>query len=235
MSIRYVLFDLDGTLLPMDQEVFIKAYFGGLAGFLAPHGFEPKKLIETIWNGTGAMIKNDGSRTNETAFWDHFISVFGENARDYEPVFDKFYHTDFPKVQSSCGFDPRAAQVIKKLKEMGYTLVLATNPIFPSIATETRMKWAGLDQNDFVLYTTYESSSYCKPNPDYYREILSKLGAKPEECLMVGNDATEDLVAETLGMMVFLVTDCLINKRSIDLSAYPQGDLDALINYVQTL
>lgn len=31
-----ILFDLDGTLLPMDQEVFIKHYFGGITKKCAP-------------------------------------------------------------------------------------------------------------------------------------------------------------------------------------------------------
>ena len=235
MSIRYILFDLDGTLLPMDQELFVKAYFGRLAGRLAPLGYEPEKLIKAIWSGTGAMIKNDGSQTNEAAFWSHFSTIFGEDARKDEPEFETFYRTDFQQVQSVCGFEPKAAQVIQELKSMGYTLALATNPIFPAIATESRMRWAGLKQEDFVLYTTYENSSHCKPNPDYYRDILTQLNAAPEECLMVGNDVTEDMVAETLGMKVFLLTDCLINKQGKDISCYPHGGFDALMNYIQTM
>lgn len=235
MSIRYCLFDLDGTLLPMDQEIFVKSYFSRLAARLSPRGYDPKALIASIWSGTKAMIKNDGSRTNEDAFWDDFATHFGEAARKDEPYFDEFYRTDFQEVRHDCGFDPRAAQVIQKLKAMGFKLALATNPIFPAIATESRMAWAGLDKNDFELYTTYENSRRCKPNPDYYRDILAQLGAAPEECLMVGNDVTEDMVAETLGMKVFLLTDCLINKDGRDLSHYPQGNLDTLLDYIQTL
>lgn len=235
MSIRYILFDLDGTLLPMDQELFVKAYFGRLAAKLAPVGYDPEKLIQSIWTGTGAMIKNDGSKTNEAAFWDYFAGIFGEAARADEPKFAEFYRTDFQQVQAACGFDPRAAQVIGKLKEKGFTLALATNPIFPAIATESRMRWAGLNQNDFVLYTTYENSRFCKPNPEYYRDILAQLGAQPQECLMVGNDVTEDMVAQTLGMQVFLLTDCLINKHGKDISAYPQGSFGELLEYIENL
>ena len=65
--IRAVLFDLDGTLLPMDQDAFIKKYFGLLAQRLAPYGYEPKKLIDTIWKAISAEMTNDGSRTNEEA------------------------------------------------------------------------------------------------------------------------------------------------------------------------
>lgn len=235
MSICYIFFDLDGTLLPMDQDVFVKAYFGRLAAKLAPHGYEPKKLIDAIWGGTAAMIKNDGSMTNEAAFWRFFCTVFGEDAIKDEPKFEEFYRTDFQLVQSSCGFDARAAQTIDALKEMGFTLALATNPIFPAIATESRMRWAGLNKEDFVSYTTYENSRYCKPNPKYYQDILDQLDVKGEECLMVGNDVGDDMVAQELGMKVFLLTDCLINKHNVDISVYPHGSFEELMEYIRTL
>ena len=50
-QIKVVLFDLDGTLLPMDQDEFVKAYFGGIAKKLAPYGYEPNKLVKSIWAG----------------------------------------------------------------------------------------------------------------------------------------------------------------------------------------
>lgn len=235
MSLQYILFDLDGTLLPMDQNIFIKAYFSRLAAKLAPRGIDGKALVDAVWGGTKAMVANDGSRANEEVFWDHFVTVFGEEIRTDQAVFDEFYHTDFQQVQSACGFDPRAGETVAELKARGFTLALATNPIFPAIATESRMRWAGLNKEDFVLCTTYENSRHCKPNPDYYRDILRFLGAAPEQCLMVGNDATEDMIAQELGMKVFLLTDCLINAHDRDLSGYPQGSFPELMAYVEQL
>ena len=235
MSLRYILFDLDGTLLPMDQERFIQEYFGRLSKKLTPHGYDAKRLIDAIWGGTAAMVKNTGKVTNEQVFWDYFSSIFGEDARKDEPIFEEFYRTDFQKLRSVCGFDPRAAQVVARLKAMGFPLVLATNPIFPAIATRSRMDWAGLREEDFVLYTTYENSRHCKPNPDYYRDILAQLGAKAEECLMVGNDVTEDMIAGSLGMKVFLLTDCLINKHGKNIENFPHGSFEKLMEFVQTL
>lgn len=234
MSVTTVLFDLDGTLLPMDQEVFVKAYFGGLAKRLAPYGYEPKQLIDGIWKGTAAMVKNDGSKRNEDAFWDTFTTLFGEKAKADTPHFDAFYREDFDSVAASCGHSPKAREVVDLLHANGIRTVLATNPIFPAIATEKRIRWAGLTPEDFVLYTTYENSSHCKPNPDYYRDILSQLGLRPEECIMVGNDVGEDMVARTLGLKVFLLTDCLINKHGEDVSQYPNGDFDALIAFLKS-
>ena len=88
-------------------------------------------------------------------------------------------------------------------------------------------------KEDFELITTYENSSYCKPNPKYYVEILEKTGLKPEECLMVGINAEEDMIAESLGMKVFLLTDCLINEKHADISKYPQGGFEELKTFLQ--
>ena len=148
--ITTVLFDLDGTLLPMDQDAFTRGYFKLLAAKLAPHGYEPKQLVEAIWSGTEAMVRNDGSRTNEAAFWDKFASIYGKKARADEPLFVDFYANEFNRAQSICGHDPRTAEIVRSLQKRGYRVVLATNPIFPRIATENRIRWAGLEPDDFA-------------------------------------------------------------------------------------
>lgn len=235
MKIKVVLFDLDGTLLPMNQEVFTKTYFGLLAQKLVPQGYDAKDLVDAIWAGTKVMVKNTGEKTNEEAFWDFFAEVFGEKAREDITYFDEFYSQDFDKVQVSSGFNPMSSEVIKFIKEKGLRVALATNPIFPAIATEKRIKWAGLDKSDFELVTTYENSSYCKPNKNYYLQIINKLGVKAEECVMIGNDVNEDMVAGELGMKVFLLTDCLINKEEKDISQYPNGNFGELIKFIKNL
>ena len=236
MKITTILFDLDGTLLPMDPERFTKAYFGGLAQKLAPRGYEPKELIGAIWEGTAAMVQNDGSVTNETAFWKYFVSLYGEEkARHDYPFFEKFYLENFDEVATVCGHNPRTKEIIEFLKEKNIRRVLATSPMFPSIATEKRMAWAGLSTADFELFTTYEDCHFCKPNLDYYREVLERIGCRPEECAMVGNDVEEDMIARDLGMQVFLLTDCLINKKNRDINVYPHGGFDELSEWLKKI
>ena len=235
MKLKAILFDLDGTLLPMDQERFVKDYFGRLTRRIAPLGYDPEKIVSAIWRGSAAMVKNDGSKTNEEVFWDSFAAVVGEEIRAEEPHFAAFYREEFDLVRHSCGFLPEAAATVSALKEMGLRVILATNPLFPSAATECRIRWAGLSPADFELFTTYESSRFCKPNLRYYEEILARIGLSPEECLMVGNDVAEDMVAEKLGMRVFLLPLCLLNKNGEDISRYPQGDLRALLNYIREI
>ena len=233
MQTQAVLFDLDGTLLPMDQEIFIKAYFGGLAKKLAPHGYDPQTLFASIWEGTRAMVANDGAAANEQRFWDSFAGNFGEQVRNDEPLFREFYETDFQQVRHVCGFAPESAQIVHWLKAQGCRVILATNPIFPAIATHSRIRWAGLEPEDFELVTTYENSCHCKPNPDYYRDIFAAAGLKPEECIMVGNDVSEDMAAETLGCRVFLLTNDLINKNGAGIDAWPHGGFAELRRYLE--
>ena len=178
-----VLFDLDGTLLPMDQDKFMKAYFGGLARRLAPMGYDPDRLVKGIFAGTAAMAKNTGKKTNEDVFWEAFSAVCKEDARADEPYFYQFYVEEFDKVKDSCGYDAKAALAVRAIKDMGFRVALATNPLFPSIATEKRISWCGLDHTEFELFTTYENSSYCKPNLDYYRAVIGKLGVKAEDVI----------------------------------------------------
>ena len=228
-----VLFDLDGTLLPMDNDAFTKGYFKLLAGKLAPYGYDARQLVDAIWAGTAAMVANDGSQSNEAAFWKKFTGIYGEKVLADMPIFEEFYEKDFQRAKDLCGVNPNAAIAVHTIKEMGLRVVLATNPIFPAVATRSRIRWAGLEPEDFELYTTYENIGLCKPNPDYYREIVKRLGVTPEECLMVGNDALEDMVAEETGMQVFLLEDCLINKKQRDISLYPRGSFPQLMDFIR--
>ena len=101
-----ILFDLDGTLLPMDQDEFVKAYFSGLAKKLAPYGYsDPKALVAAIWAGTSAMVANDGTCTNEERFWKVFPTVCGEDVLNHETTLADYYANEFQQVQADCGFN----------------------------------------------------------------------------------------------------------------------------------
>ena len=233
--ITTILFDLDGTLLPMDQDLFIKEYMARMAKMMASYGYDPERLTGAIWKGTGAMIKNDGTESNYDVFWKVFTSIFGEEARNDEPLFEAYYHTEFQNAKKVCGFSPYANELIQKIKALGFRIALATNPLFPPIATQSRIKWAGMNPDDFELITTYDNSRYCKPNLNYYRDVLNALHVTAEECVMVGNDVGEDMVTAKLGMQVFLMTDCLINHKNEDISQYPHGSFPELMAFVRGL
>ena len=235
MKLTTILFDLDGTLLPMDNDAFTRGYFKLLAAKLAPHGYEPKKLVDAIWSGTAAMVRNDGTRSNEDAFWEDFAGTYGEKAAADIPLFNEFYENEFQGAKALCGYNQKASESVRRLSEAGFRIALATNPIFPSIATESRIRWAGLEPSDFELYTTYENTGFCKPNPKYYIDVAKRLGVSAEECLMVGNDVDEDMIAVNVGMRVFLLTDCIINRDGRSIDEFPHGGFDRLMDHIAAL
>ena len=127
-------------------------------------------------------------------------------------------------------------RMVKDLKAKGYRVALATNPLFPAIATESRIRWAGFEPEDFEIYTTYENIGFCKPNPDYYTEVLRRIDAKPEECIMVGNDVDEDMIAaSSIGIKGFLLTTNTINRKNKDISCYPNGGVEEMIEFFDNL
>ena len=127
--IKAVFFDLDGTLLPMNEDEFVKYYFGFLCQKVAHLGYDKEELVKVIWAGTKAMIKNDGSKTNEQAFWELFESVYGKERLKDKELFDDFYVNEFNKVKVCCHENPYAREIVDFVKSKGLKLILATNPL----------------------------------------------------------------------------------------------------------
>lgn len=230
--IKAILFDLDGTLSLMDQDEFTSAYMKKLISYMAKYGYKPEELIKATWKGVGAMAKNDGSRINMEAFWDNLSSVLGDRALSDREKFDSFYLTGFKTLEEYCPKNPRTQDVIRTLKSRGYRLIIASNPIFPETAHRTRIEWTGASPDDFEYISAYENSSYCKPNPMYYTEIIEKCGLSPDECIMVGNNVKEDMAAEKAGIRSFLLTYKLINEDGEDIAKYPSGDFDDMMKFI---
>lgn len=230
--IKAVLFDLDGTLLPMDEEYFKKIYFGEVYKKIAYLGYTLDELLKVIWYGTKKMIQNDGSQTNEELFWKSFIEVHPDRLEENKANFVEFYNDIFPTLGHTCGFQPLAKDFIKALKDKGYEVIIASNPIFPLVATKARIRWAGLNPDDFKYITAYENSSFSKPNLKYYEEVLEKTGYKPEEVVMVGNDVREDMIVNQLGIDSYLITDCLLNLDNEDINKYKHGNFKEVMDLV---
>lgn len=140
--LKAVLFDLDGTLLPMDQDIFITAYLDAMAKKMEPHGYDPQLLTKAIWRGTAAMAANIGDKTNEAVFWENFCGVFGSRARIDEPIFREFYENEFQQVANACGFSPEAGACITQIHKMGLRTVLPQILFFPPLLPTA--EYAGL-------------------------------------------------------------------------------------------
>lgn len=217
--IKAVFFDLDGTLLPLNEEEFTKAYFGLLIKKVDGLGYDKDKLIKTIWEGTMLMYKNNGQKTNEEVFWDYFKSVYGEEKLKDKAIFDDFYINEFKSLKSICKDNIYAKEIINFVKNNNLKCVLSTNPIFPLNGTLTRMGFINLSKDDFDFVSAYENSSFSKPNPEYFKAILKMFNLKGEEVLLFGNNDVEDyLCASKCNIKCYLVGDNLILHKELNLN-----------------
>ncbi|HEX9117584.1 MAG TPA: HAD family hydrolase [Anaerolineae bacterium] len=205
-SLNAVLFDLDGTLLGNDLSVFMPRYFERLSaavGHLVPR----REFVRHLLAATQVMLNNDGRAANEEVFAEAFYPRLGRARAEMEPLLLDFYRRAYPLLRAYTERRPEARVAVQAAFDLGYDVVIATNPLFPEVATRERLAWAGVADFPYRLVTTYENSRACKPNLRYYRDICTTIDREPAACLMVGNEPTEDIVAGALGCETFLVVE----------------------------
>ena len=203
--IKAILFDLDGTLIEVNLKLFIPEYLKLLASNVS-HLVRQSKFISKLMIASQEVDKNNGNKTNEEVFAEAFFPLIGYAREEMNPLFDKFYEQDFPKLRQYTRRKPAARKVMETAFERGYDVVIATTPLLPETAISQRLEWAGVPVDDFPykLITSLENSSANKPNLLYYKSIAETIGHTTKECLMVG-DEDKDMVAAQVGMKTFLV------------------------------
>jgi len=233
-NLTTILFDLDGTLLSIDMKEFEKIYYTSLS--TAFHSIiSPEKFMEMLYGSVKAMIMNKEHQTNEKVFMNAMREYVGDQLPIYQKHFTTFYEKDFSVLRSAVNENHKMMAALEILKDKGYELVLATNPLFPKYAIDQRIEWANLVHNDFSHITYFEDSHYCKPNIEYYQEILETIGKNPDECMMVGNDTEEDLAAGKLGISTYLITNHLLNRKGLEYSTDYEGTYEDFLLFAESL
>lgn len=204
--IKAVLFDLDGTLLPNDEELFAKLYFASLGKKMSKYGFTPESFIEGMNYGAYLMFHNDGKKTNEELFKEGFKIKTGRDLNEIENIIIDYYQNEYKETVKALGKDPDALASVKLCHQKGLKVILASNPLFPKIAYLNRMNYNGLEESDFDEITSYDLYHYAKPNPKYYQEILDRHHLKADEAIMFGNEPKLDIEgASIIGIKSYLV------------------------------
>lgn len=235
---KAALVDLDGTLLPMDTSQFMQAYAKHAAKCLSAWGLglEQQELVETLWRSMGALLQpREGEENNEQVFWRAFAQMSGVPRGTAEPYLNRYYLSNFAEMQVYCDFQPLVYDLLGELRRKGFDIVIATNPLFPRVALEKRMTWAGLQDEEIRLVTDWSVSHAAKPQQAYYLEILQTLGLPRKRCLMIGNDGRDDIApVDALGMTAYMVTDCAMNadKRPPHVA---NGNFNMLLRWVRAL
>ena len=233
--ITTILFDLDGTLLPIDTEEFTEKYFMEISIRLRDY-FTPEQVVKNIWDSTKCMISNiDPDKTNEEAFFEDFYERIDHKAEILNPIFNDFYERDFNNIREISTKSKYMIDAVAMLKQKGYDLVVATNPLFPERAILHRIEWAGLNKEDFIFISCLEKMHYCKPRLEFYEEVLEIIQKCPQHCMMVGNDIEEDMIAKNLGMKTYLIKDHIIGTITEDLIIDYKGNYEDFYEFVRNL
>ncbi len=205
VTIKALLIDFDNTLVLFNEDQFLVSY-AKLAYPYYQDLYDEYTFFQKLLQSTLHMIHNDGSQTNVEAFTNHFIAdTFTLSFEECIKRFHQFYEESFEQLGSIVTIVPYGRTLLEKVIRKGIQVVIATNPIFPEIATRIRVGWAGILDLDITLITHAENMSYCKPHPEYYHAILELIQQEPQDCVMAGNDPVSDMAASNLGLQTFLV------------------------------
>jgi FMN phosphatase YigB (HAD superfamily) len=235
MMLRAILFDLDDTLLGNDMNTFLPHYFDLCGQFAARH-MPPEAFMQKLIMASRAMVQNvDPTVTNEEAFWTNFDELLDQDASIIAAEFDSFYLNEFEQLSAITDPTPIAAELIDWCFQYDLQIVIATNPMFPRRAVEARLSWAGIPVTnyEYALVTTMENMHATKPHTEYYNEILDRIGCRPHEALMVGDDCKNDIIpAIALGLFTYWI-QLPGTELPPDLAPTAQGSLAELRDRIE--
>ena len=192
-----LLIDLDDTLLLNPMETFIPAYLNKLSEHLGNY-VEPSIIVKQLLRATAQMAQNKRPDCTLKEIFDTlFYPSLNIKQEDVREAIDEFYREVFPELKQFTRPRPGAVEFVEEAITRGYTIAIATNPLFPETAIKQRMEWAGFpdDGFPFAIVPSYETFHYAKPDPAYLAELMAKIGWPDGAVVMVGNDATTDIPA----------------------------------------
>jgi FMN phosphatase YigB (HAD superfamily) len=219
-NVKYLLFDLDGTLIKFDLNTFIQNYLRLIQDHFSNLPFA-KSVPEWIMGGTSVMLNSIKTITNKDKFVRFFQGKSGLTEDKIWEIFLHFYNTDYNHLKEITQPIEDARLFLESAVSHNFTLVLATQPLFPEIAIKKRLSWAGLEHIPFQFITHIENMYASKPHKAYFDQILKMLNADGDCCMMIGNDAEMDMAARKSDIHTYyLETDSAVSKTQIENADY---------------
>jgi phosphoglycolate phosphatase len=184
-----VVFDLDGTLVDSAPDLLVavnrllaeeRRRLLALAEVTRMIGDGAQKLVERAFTATGEGAPADLLGGLTRRFLDHYEGHATEQTRPY----------------------PGVPETLARLSAAGLRLAICTNK--PEAATREVLRGLALDRFFAAVFGGDSIAGVRKPDPRLLLAAVGALGAKPDQAVMVGDNANDVQAARAAGLPVIL-------------------------------
>lgn len=202
---KYIIFDLDGTLIDSigvwnrtDQKLIEE--FGKVS-----------KNLDDIQSERDDFLHNNQDSDIYLAYCEYLIKKYNFSIRDAQTLLKIRWDKSSEVLKNEMDFKSYVVELILMLKDLGFTLVLATMTTQVQLDIYSKKNKRMLEQMNIVevfdLITRKEDVKNKKPNPEIYNKIMQYYNASPNECLIFEDSYTGVLAGKNAGIEVINIYD----------------------------
>lgn len=202
---KYIIFDMDGTLIDSigvwnrtDQKL-IKEYAGITVD------------LDYIQLERDNFLHNNQDSDIYLAYCEYLIKKYEFNIKNADELLKIRWDKSGEVLETEMDFKPDVVELILKLKNLGFTLVLATMTTQIQLDIYSKKNKRMLEQMNiaevFDLITRKEDVKNKKPDPEIYIKIMQHYNAQPYECLIFEDSYTGVLASKNAGIDVVNIYD----------------------------
>lgn len=191
---------MDGTLIDSigvwnrtDQKLIEE--FGGMAIDL-----------DSIQMERNSFLHSNQDSDIYLAYCEYLIKEYNFSIQDAEELQKIRWDKSGEVLEKEMDFKPGVVELILGLKNLGFTVVLATMTTQVQLDIYSKKNKKMLNQMNisevFDLITRKEDVKNKKPNPEIYIKIMEYLNATPNECLIFEDSYTGVLASKNAGIEV---------------------------------
>lgn len=187
---KYVIFDLDGTLIDSVPDLCRE-----ISLFLNKHGrraLTESETVSIIGNGAAMMLRGAYKLTGEAVGESEMPALLDAWVRQYADA----------EMSLTYAF-PRVPETLERLKTDGFKLAVCTNkPHEPTLAILKKLDLAKY----FDVVLDADALPVRKPRPEPLWEAVKRMGGTNDSAVMVGDSEADADAARNAGFPVVLLT-----------------------------